>query len=204
MFTNKQYEQAIEKAAVDALTTGTGVVSQGVIAGALTASNHAADAYSYTINNTASQTLSTIQMSNNSSLNHNIVFHGPNGKEIGRFDFSGEELKFDGSADISAQVFIEWASRTYRERLINEKLDVIKQVMDALVHESTGALYEDAEKLAILTCIQRVREIQESVEPAQLTSASDYSANLAKSMVATKNAVASSILSALAPEGKSP
>ena len=192
MFTNKQYEQAIEKAAMDALTTGTGVMSQGVVAGALTASNHAADAYSYTMNNTASQTLNTMQMSNNSSLNHNIVFHGSNGKEIGRFDFSGEELKFDGFADISAQVFIEWASRTYRDRLINEKLDVIKQVQDALLHESTGALYEDAEKLAILTCLQRVREIQESVEPPQVTA--DYSTNLAKSMVATKNAVASSIL----------
>ena len=152
----------------------------------------AVDPNTYTINNTASQTLSTIQMSNNSSLNHNIVFHGPSGKEIGRFDFSGEELKFDGSADISAQVFIEWASRTYRDRLINEKLDVIKQVMDALVHESTGALYEDAEKLAILTCIQRVQEIQRSVEPAQVEM--DYSANLAKSMAATKNAVATSII----------
>lgn len=167
MFTNKQYQQAIQNAAVDALTTGTGVMSQGVIAGGLTASNHAADAYSYTMNNTANKTLNTIQMSNNSAMSHNIVFHGPNGKEVGRFDFSGNELRFDGSADISAQVFIEWASRTYRERLINEKLDVIKQVMDALVHESTGALYEDAEKLAILTCIQRVREIQESVEPIQ-------------------------------------
>jgi hypothetical protein len=168
-------------------TTLGAAIGTGVLA-----ANHAADAYSYTINNTASQTLSTIQMSNNSSLNHNIVFHGPNGKEIGRFDFSGEELKFDGSADISAQVFIEWASRTYRDRLINEKLDVIKQVMDALVHESTGALYEDTEKLAILTCIQRVQEIQRSVEPAQVEM--DYSTNLAKSMVATKNAVASSII----------
>ena len=101
-------------------------------------------------------------------------------------------MKFDGSADISAQVFIEWASRTYRDRLINEKLDVIKQVMDALVHESTGALYEDAEKLAILTCIQRVQEIRQSVEPAQVEM--DYSANLAKSMAATKNAVATSII----------
>ena len=168
-------------------TTLGAAIGTGVLA-----ANHAADAYSYTINNTASQTLSTIQMSNNSSLNHNIVFHGPNGKEIGRFDFSGEELKFDGSADISAQVFIEWASRTYRDRLINEKLDVIKQVQDALLHESTGALYEDAEKLAILTCIQRVQEIQRSVEPAQVEM--DYSANLAKSMAATKNAVATSII----------
>ena len=191
MFTNKQYQQAIQNAAVDALTTGTGVMSQGVIAGGLTASNHAADAYSYTINNTASQTLNSVQIGAQKQ-NHNIVFHGPNGKEIGRFDFNGEELKFDGKADTSARVFVEWARKQFNDRALADKRDVLKLVVDALVHESTGSLYEDAEKLAILTCIQRVREIQESVEPPQVTA--DYSTNLAKSMVATKNAVASSIL----------
>ena len=168
--------------AIQGTTIGTGIL----------AADHTADAYTYTMTNTASQKLNSIQMSNNSAMSHNIVFHGPNGKEVGRFDFSGNELRFDGAADISAQVFIEWASRTYRERLINEKLDVIKRVQDALLHESTGALYEDAEKLAILTCLQRVQEIRQSVEPKQMEM--DYSANLAKSMAATKNAVATSIL----------
>ena len=153
--------------------------------------DHAYDANTYTMNNTANQTLSAVQIGAQKQ-NHNIVFHGPNGKEVGRFDFNGNELHFDGNADISAQVFIEWATRNWRDRLINEKLDVIKQVTDALLHESTGALYEDAEKLAILTCLQRVQEIQRSVEPAQVEM--DYSANLAKSMAATKNAVATSIL----------
>jgi len=149
------------------------------------------DPNTYLINNTANQTLNAVQIGAQRQ-NHNIVFHGPNGKEVGRFDFNGNELHFDGNADISAQVFIEWATRNWRDRLINEKLDVIKEVMDALLHESTGALYEDAEKLAILTCIQRVQEIRQSVEPKQMEM--DYSANLAKSMAATKNAVATSIL----------
>jgi hypothetical protein len=130
-------------------------------------------------------------MSNNSSLNHNIVFHGPNGKEVGRFDFSGGELKFDGSADISAQVFIEWASRTYRERLINEKLNVIKQVTDALLHESTGELYDDAEKVVILTCLQRVQEVRHSVEPPQ--EETDYTTSMAKSMAGTQQVMAQQI-----------
>lgn len=121
----------------------------------------------YTINNTASQTLNSVQMSNNSSLNHNIVFHGPNGKEVGRLDFSSGELKFDGKADTSAQVFVEWARKQFHDRALADKRDVLKLVVDALVHESTGSLYEDAEKLAILTCIQRVREIQMLVEPIQ-------------------------------------
>lgn len=192
MFTNKQYEQAIEKAAVDALTTGTGVVSQGVIAGTHTGIDHAYDAYAYTMNNTANQTLNTVQITNSAMKNHNIVFHGPSGKEIGRFDFNGDEVKFTGQADTSAQVFIEWARRTFNDRVLEDKRSMLKEVMDALVHESTGALYEDAEKLAILTCIQRVQEIQRSVEPAQVEM--DYSTNLAKSMAATKNAVATSIL----------
>jgi hypothetical protein len=143
-------------------TTLGAAIGTGVLA-----ANHAYDANTYTINNTATQTLNAVQ-SGSVKQSHNVVFHGPNGKEVGRFDFSGSELKFDGSADISAQVFIEWASRTYRERLIDEKLDVIKRVQDALLHESTGALYEDAEKLAILTCLQRVQEIRQSVEPPQV------------------------------------
>ena len=151
----------------------------------------AVDPNTYLINNTANQTLSAVQIGAQKQ-NHNIVFHGPNGKEVGRFDFNGNELHFDGNADISAQVFIEWATRNWRDRLINEKLDVIKQVTDALLHESTGALYEDAEKLAILTCLQRVQEIRQSVEPPQ--EKSSYADNLAKSMMATKNAVASSII----------
>jgi hypothetical protein len=154
------------------------------------AANHTADAYTYTMTNTSNQTLNAVQIGS-MKQHHSVVFHGPNGKEVGRFDFSGEELKFDGSADISAQVFIEWASRTYRERLINEKLDVIKQVQDALLHESTGALYEDAEKLAILTCLQRVQEIRHSVEPPQ--EKSYYGDSLAKSMAGTQQVMTQQI-----------
>ena len=129
--------------------------------------DHAYDAYAYTMNNTANQTLNTVQITNSAMKNHNIVFHGPSGKEIGRFDFNGDEVKFDGQADVSAQVFIEWARRAFTDRVLEDKRSILKEVMDALLHESTGALYEDAEKLAILTCLQRVREIQESVEPIQ-------------------------------------
>jgi hypothetical protein len=127
----------------------------------------AVDPNTYLINNTANQTLNAVQLTNNSATNHNIVFHGPNGKEVGRFDFNGEEMKFDGQADVSAGVFIEWVRRQFHDRVLADKRDVLKEVIDALLHESTGALYEDAEKLAILTCLQRVREIQESVEPIQ-------------------------------------
>jgi hypothetical protein len=131
--------------------------------GILTA-DHALDAYTYTINNTSRQTLNAVQLA---PTNHNIVFHGPNGKEVGRLDFNSGEMKFDGQADVSAAVFIEWARKTFNERVMADKREVLKEVVDALLHESTGALYEDAEKLAILTCLQRVQEIRQSVEPIQ-------------------------------------
>ena len=164
--------------------------------------DHAYDANTYTINNTSNQTLNAVQIGAQRQ-NHNIVFHGPNGKEVGRFDFNGEQMKFDGQADVSAGVFIEWARKTFHARVLEDKRAILKEVMDALLHESTGELYDDAEKLAILTCLQRVREIQESVEPPQVDR-HYYGDSLAKSMAATKEAVAGSILSALAPEGKSP
>jgi len=124
------------------------------------------DPNTYTINITANQTLNAVQIGAQKQ-NHNIIFHGPNGKEVGRLDFNSGELKFDGKADTSAQVFVEWARRQFNDRALADKRDVLKLVVDALVHESTGSLYEDAEKLAILTCIQRVREIQMLVEPIQ-------------------------------------
>ena len=144
----------------------------------------------YTMTNTATQTLNAVQIGS-MKQNYNVVFHGPNGKEIGRFDFSEGELKFDGAADTSAKVFIEWASRSYRDRLTDEKLHVIKQVQDALLHESTGALYEDAEKLAILTCLQRVQEIRQSVEPPQ--EKSYYGDSLAKAMASTQQVMTQQI-----------
>jgi hypothetical protein len=129
--------------------------------------DHAYDANTYTINNTANQTLNAVQISNSAMQNHNIIFHGPNGKEVGRLDFNGGEMKFDGQADVSAQVFIEWVRKQFHLRVLADKREILEDVMDALLHESTGALYEDAEKLAILTCLQRVQEIRQSVEPPQ-------------------------------------
>jgi len=120
---------------------------------------------------------------------------------VGRFDFNGEQMKFDGQADVSAGVFIEWARKTFHARVLEDKRAILKEVMDALLHESTGELYEDAEKLAILTCLQRVREIQESVEP--IGKAMWENAQVAKQTMAplTPYGVQAQALSAVMPEG---
>lgn len=195
MTTNKLYEQAMEKAAMDALTTGTGIVRTTI------GVDHAYDAHTYTINNTANQTLNAVHITNSVPTNHNIVFHGPSGKEVGRFDFNGDEMKFDGQADVSAMIFVEWARKTFNDRVLADKRSVLREVMDALLHESTGALYEDAEKLAILTCIQRVREIQESVEPIQKEMWEN--AQVAKQAMAplTPYGIQAQALNAIMPEG---
>ena len=131
--------------------------------------------------------------------NHTIAFNGPNGKEIGRMDFNSGELVFTGDASQSAQVFIEWCRKTWKEARAKDKADVLQKVIDGLLEESSGELYSDEEKIAILSCIQRVQEMRMST--SQLSA--DYAQNLARSMIETKEQLAASVFGAIAPEGKS-
>lgn len=133
--------------------------------------------------------------------NHNIVFHGPRGKEVGRFDFNDGDCKFEGDASESAKVFAEWCRNQWNDLRAKDKREVLQQVMDDLMQEASGELYSEEEKVAILTCMQRVQARKKEHEAPQ--TADVYAQNLAASMRATKEAVAGSILNALAPEGKS-
>ena len=132
---------------------------------------------------------------------HNIVFHGKHGKEVGRFDFSDGDFKFDGDASEAAKVFIEWARRNWNDLRDKDRVEVLQQVIDDMLHEASGELYSEDEKVAILTCMQIVQKRKKEHEGGQV--AEQYSVNLAKSMTLTKEAVAQSVLSAIAPEGKS-
>lgn len=146
-------------------------------------------------------TMSNLSISNNSNINHCVIFHGPNGKEVGRMDFNDGELKFEGDASEAAKVFTEWCRNKWDDLRANDKHEVLQQVLDDLMQEASGELYSEEEKVAILTCMQRVQERKRQHEAPQI--AEQYSQNLAKSMRATKEAVAGSLLSAIAPEGKS-
>ena len=59
--------------------------------------------------------------------NYTITFHRVTengfvtGDKVGSFDFNGPELKFEGDAEESAKVFIEWASRAFDGRLQEER-----------------------------------------------------------------------------------
>lgn len=146
-------------------------------------------------------TMSNLSISNNSNINHCVIFHGPNGKEVGRMDFNDGELKFEGDASEAAKVFTEWCRNKWDDLRANDKHEVLQQVLDDLMQEASGELYSEEEKIAILTCMQRVQERKRQHEAPQM--AAGYAQNLAKSMRATKEAVAGSLLSAIAPEGKS-
>ena len=52
--------------------------------------------------------------------NYNITFHRDN-KEVGKFDFNGPEMVFEGDAAESAKVFIECVANAFRGRLEEER-----------------------------------------------------------------------------------
>lgn len=146
-------------------------------------------------------TQSRLAISNSTAPNHNIIFHGKNGKEVGRFDFNDGDFKFEGDASEAAKVFVEWVRNQWNDLRAKDKAEVLQQVIDDMMHEASGELYSEDEKVAILTCMQLAQKRRKEHEAPQV--AEQYSVNLAKSMQATKEAVAQSVLSAIAPEGKS-
>lgn len=57
--------------------------------------------------------------------NYNITFHrvdeyGRNGEATGKFDFNGPEFRFEGNAEESAKVFVDWVANTFHGRLKEE------------------------------------------------------------------------------------
>lgn len=57
--------------------------------------------------------------------NYNLIFHraGDNGfiaQEVGRLDFNGPALVFEGDAEESAKVFIDWIAKAFEGRLKEE------------------------------------------------------------------------------------
>lgn len=154
----------------------------------------------YDANTLTYNTANRYQFSNTSAVNHNIIFHGPSGKEVGRFDFNEGTMKFDGDANEAAKVFTEWARNHWSDLRDKDKAEVLDAVIHDIIAESSGELYSEEEKIAMLTCLQLVQKRKKEHSASQV--AEQYSANLAKSMQATKEATITRVLSALAPEGK--
>ena len=47
--------------------------------------------------------------------NNTINFFNDNGTEVGCLDFNTSELKFEGKADESAQIFIDWLRLKWKD-----------------------------------------------------------------------------------------
>lgn len=136
----------------------------------------------------------------NTTAQHNIVFHGPGGKEVGRFDFNEGTVKFEGDANEAAKVFTEWARKSWADLQVKDKTDTLRAVVANLIEESSGELYSEEEKVAILTCIQRVQEMINHLSP---TTGVDYAHNFVKQAPLTPAGVQAQVMTAIAPEGKS-
>jgi hypothetical protein len=57
--------------------------------------------------------------------NYNLTFHnnyeGGTGKQVGKFDFNGPEMIFEGDAAESAKVFVDFVARSFHGRLKEER-----------------------------------------------------------------------------------
>lgn len=131
------------------------------------------------------------------SAPHNIVFHGKGGKEVGRFDFSEGDLKFEGDASEAAKVFVEWARNRWNDLRATDKVEVLQQVIDDMLHEASGELYSEEEKVAILTCMQIAQKRKKEYEAPQYPEGREIRAQV------PERAVTYDMLKALASEGKS-
>lgn len=138
-----------------------------------------------------------ITISNTSAVNHVVVFHGPNGKEVGRMDFNGEQLEFEGNASEAAKVFTEWCRRTWSDLRDKDRVEVLDAVIHDIIAESSGELYSEEEKVAMLTCLQIVQGQKNTYVAPQVAQ------NIAKQAPLTPAGVQAQAMAALAPEGKS-
>jgi hypothetical protein len=76
--------------------------------------------------------------------NYNITFNnnrdtGGLGKQVGKLDFNGPQLVFEGDAEESAKVFIDWIATSFKGRLDEERGKELKACCDLLegMHAAT-------------------------------------------------------------------
>jgi hypothetical protein len=70
--------------------------------------------------------------------NYNLTFHR-DGKEVGKFDFNGPEMVFEGDAAESAKVFIDCVANAFHGRLEQERKSELDACCDLLegMHAAT-------------------------------------------------------------------
>ena len=79
--------------------------------------------------------------------NYNITFHnnrdtGGTGTMVGKLDFNGPEMVFEGDAAESAKVFIDWIAQAFKGRLQEERqaeLDACCDLLEGMHAATTGS-----------------------------------------------------------------
>ena len=99
-----------------------------------------------------------------------------------------DQRRFDNSLFITNN--IKQAEERTLERCIVECME-----------EANAPTYTEEEKVAILTCIQRVQEMINHLSPT--TTGVDYAHNFVKQAPLTPAGVQAQVMAAIAPEGKS-
>ena len=70
--------------------------------------------------------------------NYTIRFHNADNIEVGMLDFNGEGLAFEGNANESAIVFINWIDTVFRGRLAEERNKVRTELEAELLKLKKG------------------------------------------------------------------
>jgi hypothetical protein len=76
--------------------------------------------------------------------NYSLIFHnnheGGTGKQVGKFDFNGPEMIFEGNTEESAKVFVDWVANAFHGRLEEERkseLDACCNLLEGM-HATTN------------------------------------------------------------------
>jgi hypothetical protein len=70
--------------------------------------------------------------------NYNIRFHNADNVEVGVMDFSGGSLSFEGNAEESAIVFMNWINQAFQQRLKEEYDKGFKDGKDFTQNKTSG------------------------------------------------------------------
>ena len=74
----------------------------------------------------------------NTKPKHNITFNNADNVEIGTIDFKGSSLKFEGNAEESAIVFMNWVNKIFQARLKQEYDRGYKDGKDFTQNKTSG------------------------------------------------------------------
>ena len=91
-----------------------------------------------------------------------LSFH-EKGEEVARLEVKDGKVVFSGSMDVATKRLMEVVSRDcegYVSRIVHDRsTQLYTRLMNDLLHESTHELYTKEERLVVLTCLQRVKQV---------------------------------------------